>query len=91
MKIIKVTDPRQAGKAYSQYMQYITQVRSGKKAIVMGPEYVVMSMNMYKELTKPPPGFTSDRVVYDELAPYDDTVSNDTYENQEFNTRTADE
>ncbi|MCP4264009.1 MAG: hypothetical protein GY777_00265, partial [Candidatus Brocadiaceae bacterium] len=37
------------GKGYMHYNQYINQVRQGKKAIVLGQEYVVLSLNLYQE------------------------------------------
>lgn len=64
-------NPRQHGKAYSQYTSYIKSVREGKKAIVVGSEYVVMSMNMYKELKKNPE-FTNIRIKYDEMTDIDE-------------------
>ncbi len=43
---------RRAGKGYAMYNHYIRQVRNGEKAMVMGIDYVVLSMNLYKTLLK---------------------------------------
>lgn len=42
--------PRNRGKGYLQYNQFISSVKSGKKTMVIGVDYVVLSMDHYKEL-----------------------------------------
>lgn len=40
------------GKSYHMFMVFVDMVRSGKEAIVHGPEYVVISRKKYEELVK---------------------------------------
>lgn len=68
-----VSQSHRHGKGYMQYNQYILQVKSGKKAMVIGMGYVVLSDNMYKKLLKDAKEFEyeSMRVTYDELQEFE--------------------
>jgi len=53
---------RMAGKSYHTFMSFIQAVRSGKRAIVIGKGYVVISQEEYNKLLKhqPPVFLTKD-------------------------------
>lgn len=43
---------RRFGLSFENFCKYVLQVKRGKKAIIYGPGYVVLSDNLYKELIK---------------------------------------
>ncbi len=43
---------RQGGKRYEQYCEYIKRVDHGEDAMIIGPQYVVLSMGLYVKLLK---------------------------------------
>ncbi len=47
-----VSRPYRAGKGYAQYNEFVSKIKKGEKAMVLGPEYVVLSMNLYKYLLR---------------------------------------
>lgn len=50
MEQVRVQAQRQ-GKQFISYLQFIEAVRKGEHAIVVGPDYVVLSKAKYEELT----------------------------------------
>ena len=40
------------GFQFKNFCEFIYQVKNGKKALILGPDYVVMSTNYYNELKK---------------------------------------
>ena len=51
-KVMKVDVEQLYGKSFQQYAWFIDQVRRGKRVIVNGPNYVIMSKKRYNELMK---------------------------------------
>jgi hypothetical protein len=41
------------GKAFAQFTDFVLQVKTGKRALIITPDYVVMSKNIFDELSKP--------------------------------------
>lgn len=51
--VVKVKQKsRQFGKNYQMYCDFISEVKSGLKSLIIGEGYVVMSLEMYKDLNK---------------------------------------
>jgi hypothetical protein len=62
---LKIFNGRRLGVSFENFCLWIATVKSGKRAIIHGPEYVVMSRNIYEELVKPPEPI----IFEDELKP----------------------
>lgn len=45
-----------AGKLFIQFKEFIAAVKSGKRAVMYAPDYVVMSQNAYQDLIGNKPG-----------------------------------
>lgn len=50
MDTIIENNARRMGKSYQMFSSFVSMVRSGKEAIVFGPEYVVISKNKFDSL-----------------------------------------
>lgn len=50
MKEKIISGGRVLGKQYRMFVDFIKQVKRGEKAVVLGVDYAVVSMNFYKEL-----------------------------------------
>lgn len=53
---------RRDGLSFENFQHFVYQVKNRKKVLVYGPDYVVMSRNLYDELTRTP----DPEIVFDE-------------------------
>lgn len=54
---------RRNGLTYENLMLFLVQVKMRKKAIIYGPDYVVLSRPLYDELTRKP----DPEIIFDDL------------------------
>jgi hypothetical protein len=44
------TDPREFGKSFKQFVQFVMECKAGKRIMLQGPEYVSLDIHSYNEL-----------------------------------------
>ena len=65
---------RSFGKQYAQYIEFITAVKRGEKAIVFGNGYVVISENLYQKINE-----TKNKIIIEYLEDFG-KIDKKTYE-----------
>lgn len=46
---------KRSGQNFETFLRFMFEVKNGKKAIIHGLDYIVMSRNLYEEITKSKP------------------------------------
>lgn len=52
MRSLMIQSSQRCGRGYFQYMEYIAKVDKGDRAIVVGPKYVVLSLELHENMNR---------------------------------------